>query len=133
MSKKAVFTMKLEPELRTEFMAAAEAAHRPASQVLRELMREFVQRQREAREYDEFLRRKVEAGRASMRAGLGQSNDEVEAEFAARRADVADREYGLFGRPRRSKTGRCQGRCRLDQAALGLRLPSFSVDLLGFR
>ena len=49
MSKQAVFTMKLEPELRAEFMAEAEAAHRPASQVLRELMREFVQRQRESR------------------------------------------------------------------------------------
>ena len=70
--------VKLEPELRAEFMAEAEAAHRPASQVLRELMRE----------YDEFLRRKVEAGRASMRAGLGRPNDEVEAEFAARRASV---------------------------------------------
>lgn len=90
MSKEAVFTMKLEPELRDEFMAEAEAAHRPASQILRELMREFVQRQREAREYDEFLRRKVEAGRASMRAGLGQSNDEVEAEFAAKRAQIVD-------------------------------------------
>ncbi len=89
MSKEAVFTMKLEPELRAEFMAEAEAAHRPASQVLRELMREFVQRQREAREYDEFLRRKVEAGRSSMRAGLRRSNDEVEAEFAARRASAA--------------------------------------------
>jgi predicted transcriptional regulator len=92
MSKDAVFTMKLEPELRAEFMAAAEAAHRPASQVLRELMREFVQRQREAREYDEFLHRKVEAGRVSMRAGRGRSNDEVEADFAARRADVANHE-----------------------------------------
>lgn len=51
MSKEAVFTMKLEPELRADFMAETEAAHRPASQVLRELMREFVQRQREAREY----------------------------------------------------------------------------------
>lgn len=88
MSKEAVFTMKLEPELRAEFMAEAEAAHRPASQILRELMREFVQRQREVREYDEFLRRKVESGRASMRAGLGRSNEEVEAEFAARRDQV---------------------------------------------
>ena len=86
MSKEAVFTMKLEPELRAEFMA--EAAHRPASQVLRELMREFVQRQREAREYEDFLRHKVEAGRASMRAGRGRPNDEIEAEFAARRASV---------------------------------------------
>jgi predicted transcriptional regulator len=88
MSKEAVFTMKLEADLRSEFMAEAEAARRPASQVLRELMREFVQRQRDAREYDDFLRVKVEAGRASMRAGLGKSNDEVEAAFAARRASV---------------------------------------------
>jgi predicted transcriptional regulator len=90
MPKEAIFTMKLEPELRAEFMAAAMTAHRPASQVVRELMREFVQRQREALEYDVFLRRKVEAARASMRAGQGQTNDEVEAEFAARRADVAN-------------------------------------------
>ena len=62
MPKEAVFTMKLEPGLRAEFMAEAEAAHRPASQVLRELMREFVQRQREAREHDEFLRRKARSG-----------------------------------------------------------------------
>jgi len=88
MSKEAVFTMKLEPELRADFMAEAEAVHRPASQVLRELMREFVQRQREAREYDEFLSRKVDAGRASMRAGVSHSNDEVEAIFSARRAVV---------------------------------------------
>lgn len=89
MSKEAVFTMKLEPELRAEFMAEAEAAHRPASQVLRELMREFVQRQREAREYEKFLGSKVEAGRSSMRAGIGHSNEEVEATFAAKRAVVA--------------------------------------------
>ncbi len=90
MSKEAVFTMKLEPELRAEFMAEAEATHRPASQVLRELMREFVQRQRNTREYDDFLSGKVEASRVSMRAGVGRSNEAVEAEFAARRAAVAD-------------------------------------------
>ena len=91
MSKEAVFTMKLEPELRAEFIAEADAAHRPASQVLRELMREFVRRQREQREYDAFLTRKVEAGRASMRAGQGRSNQEVESEFAARRARAKSR------------------------------------------
>jgi len=46
MSKEAVFTLKLESDLRVAFMSEAQAAHRPASQVLRELMREFVQRQR---------------------------------------------------------------------------------------
>ncbi|MEI7432323.1 MAG: antitoxin of toxin-antitoxin stability system, partial [Betaproteobacteria bacterium] len=81
MTKKAVFTMKLEPALRAEFLAVAIAAHRPASQVVRELMREFIQRQREVQGYDEFLRRKGEAARLSLRAGIGGSNDELEAEF----------------------------------------------------
>lgn len=89
MLKEAVFTMKLEAELRDEFMAEAQASHRPASQILRELMREFVQRQQEAREYDRYLRRKVDAGRASVRTGRGRSNEDVEATFAARRAAAA--------------------------------------------
>jgi predicted transcriptional regulator len=88
MSKEAVFTMKLEPTLRAEFVAAAEAMHLPASQVVRDLMREFIKRQGEAREYDAFLRQKVEAGREAMRAGIGRSHEEVEAAFAARRARV---------------------------------------------
>ena len=86
MSKIAVFTMKLEPELREQFMAEAAASHRPASQVLRELMRDFIERQQQVRAYDAFLAGKVEAGRLSMRAGVGRSNDEIETEFAARRA-----------------------------------------------
>ncbi len=89
MSKEAVFTMKLEPQLRAEFLEEAEAAHRPASQVLRELMREFIQHQREAREYDTFLKSKVEIARTSMHAGSGRLNDEVEAVFAARRDQAA--------------------------------------------
>lgn len=88
MSKQAVFTMKLEAELREEFMAESEAAHRPASQILRDLMREFVQRQRQAREYEDFLRRKIETARQSMQSSQGIANDEVEAEFAERRARV---------------------------------------------
>ncbi len=85
MSKEAVFTMKLESKLRTEFMAEVEASHRPASQIVRDLMREFIQRQREKREYDAFLRQKVLAARSSMRERKGRSNDEVEAKFRKRR------------------------------------------------
>jgi predicted transcriptional regulator len=88
MSKQAVFTMKLEPELREQFMAEAEASHRPASQIVREMMRQFVQTQRESREYEAFLQRKVDIARVSMQAGEGLTNDEVEAQFAARRAQV---------------------------------------------
>lgn len=87
MPKPAIFTMKLEPELRAAFMAEAEACHRPASQVVRELMRDFVEQQREHRA---FLHRKVEAARISVHAGQGRSNDAVEADFAARRARSTD-------------------------------------------
>jgi hypothetical protein len=86
--KEAVFTMKLEAELRDAFMAEAEAAHRPASQIVREMMRNFVQSQAEARGYDAFLRRTVDAARISVQAGRGRSNDEIEARFAARRAEI---------------------------------------------
>jgi predicted transcriptional regulator len=86
MSKEAVFTMKLEPELRDAFMAEAEASHRPASQVVRELMREFIERQRQAREYETFLRVKVDAARAQVASGEVASEADVEARFSARRA-----------------------------------------------
>ncbi len=83
MPKAAVFSMKLEADLRDEFMAAAEASHRPASQVVRELMRAFI---REQHEHTAFLQKKVDKARASIREGRGRSHDEVEADFAARRA-----------------------------------------------
>ncbi|KEY57016.1 CopG family ribbon-helix-helix protein [Serratia sp. DD3] len=85
MTKQAVFTMKIEPELRSEFMAATNAIHRPASQVMRELMREFIKKQKDMQEYNQFLQAKVDAGRASMQAGKGRSNDDVEAKFSALR------------------------------------------------
>jgi len=49
MPKEAVFTLKLKSNLRAAFVSEAQASHRPASQILRELMREFVERQRPAR------------------------------------------------------------------------------------
>ncbi len=62
MPKEAMFTLKLEPELREQFMAEAEATHRPASQLVREFMRDFIRRQREAREHDAWVRAEVEQG-----------------------------------------------------------------------
>ncbi|MBB5685785.1 antitoxin of toxin-antitoxin stability system [Sphingobium boeckii] len=81
--------MKLESDLRADFIAETKALHRPASQVVRELMREFVERQREKREHSAFLQKKVQAARVSMRAGHGYSNEDIEAEFAAKRSQSA--------------------------------------------
>lgn len=94
MSKEAVFTMKLEPELRDAFMAEAEASHRPASQVVRELMREFIERQQQAREHDAFLRAKVDVARAQIASGLVASDVDVEARAAASRAALRARAGG---------------------------------------
>jgi predicted transcriptional regulator len=88
MSKEAVFTMKLESDLRAAFMAEAEATDRPASQILREMMREFIQRQRQAREYEAFLAQKVALARESVAADRGIDHAAVEAEFAKKRAEI---------------------------------------------
>lgn len=88
MPKEAVFTMKLEADLRDTFMDAAAAEDRPASQVMRELMRSYIEQRQQARDYDEYLRRKVDLARASMHAGRGRSNAEVGAAFAAKRDKV---------------------------------------------
>jgi predicted transcriptional regulator len=88
MSKESVFTMKLEPELRDAFMAAARASDRPASQIVREMMRDFVQHQQGARAYDAFLHDKVDHARGQIASGQYASAQEVEARFAARRASL---------------------------------------------
>ncbi|MCF4167489.1 antitoxin of toxin-antitoxin stability system [Zavarzinia compransoris] len=92
MTKEAVFTMKLEPELRAAFMTAAASEDRPASQVVRELMRRYIEERRQAHEYDDFLRGKVEAGRADIAAGRHRAQEDVEADFAALRAAALNKD-----------------------------------------
>ena len=62
MSKEAVFTLKLEADLRDAFMKEAEESHRPASQIVREFMRDFVKKQQDARDYDAWFRADIEQG-----------------------------------------------------------------------
>ena len=46
MSKEVNMTFRVEPDLRSSFSEAAELEHRPAAQVLRDFMREYVERAR---------------------------------------------------------------------------------------
>lgn len=87
MSKEAVFTLKIETELRDNFMAAARKAHRPASQIARDLMREFVEKQN----YDEYVALKVAEGRAQALAGQVVSNEDVEAAAQAHLSELTCR------------------------------------------
>jgi len=88
-AKEAVFKLTLESDLREAFLAEAAAMDRPAAEVVRDLMREFVERQRRAREYETFLHQKVAQARRSMATGTGRPDAEVAADFATRRADGA--------------------------------------------
>src|SRR5208337_4573641 len=81
MAKEAVFTVKLESDLRDAFAAEAEAVHRPASQLVREFMREFVARQREAREHDAWFRAEVQQALNNPRPSV--SHDAVMEETRA--------------------------------------------------
>ena len=85
MAKEAVFTMKLEPELRDAFMAAARHDDRPASQIVREFMRDFV---KQDREYVTWLKRKVDEARADIEAGRVYTQEEVEAHMDKLMADL---------------------------------------------
>lgn len=89
--KEAVFTMKLEPELRDAFMAAARNADRPASQIVREFMRDYVQQDRG---YLAWLQRRVETSREDIRAGRVHSHDEVVAEMDKLVAELELRSRG---------------------------------------
>lgn len=42
MSKEVQMSIKMEPELRARFMAAAAGRHRPAAQIIRDLMRLYI-------------------------------------------------------------------------------------------
>jgi predicted transcriptional regulator len=89
MSKEAVFTVKLESELRDAFAAEVAATHRPASQIIREFMREFVQRQREAREHDAWFRAEVQRALDDPRSSI--PHDAVMEETRAIVARIANR------------------------------------------
>jgi len=70
MPKEAVFTLKLETDLRDAFLAEAASAHRPASQLVREFMRDFIEKQREAREHDRWFRAQVQTSLDDPRPGI---------------------------------------------------------------
>jgi antitoxin component of RelBE/YafQ-DinJ toxin-antitoxin module len=84
MAKEAVFTLKIEEDLRDAFMAEAAAMDRPASQLVREFMRDFVRARREEREHDAWFRAEVEKALKDKRPTI--PDEEVEKRFARMRA-----------------------------------------------
>lgn len=82
----ATFTFRLDESLKADFTTAAKACDRTGAQLLRDFMREFVQRQQDAENHDAWFRRQVQIGLESANAGQLIPAADVESHFAARRA-----------------------------------------------
>lgn len=86
----ATFTFRVDDALKTEFSSAAKSLDRTGAQLLRDFMRDFVQKQNDA-QYEASLRRQIQAGLDSANAGRLVPHAQVQAQFAARRANHDDR------------------------------------------
>ena len=93
MPKESVFTLKLETELRDAFMSEAEAAHRPASQIVRDFMRDFVTKKQEARDYEVWLAEDIARGlkEADDPKTKWYTHDEVLANMERQRQSLLER------------------------------------------
>lgn len=90
MPKNAVFEMELEAQLHKAFITEVALEDRTASQVMSDLIRNYINERQDARSYREYLRRKVDAARVSMHNGKGMSNDELEMIYSARRKQAME-------------------------------------------
>ncbi len=87
----STFTLRVDDGLKEAFTQAAKAADRTGAQIIRDFMREYVQRSREDAAYEAWFRAKVEAGRMDVRQGRIAEAEEVEARAATRRSGLMAR------------------------------------------
>jgi len=80
------YRITVDEDLLRRFEATAFAQQRTGEQVLRDLMLAFIGRPND--DYDAWFIRQVQIGIDAANAGQLVSNEEVEAEFAARRAET---------------------------------------------
>ena len=87
------FTFRVDDELKSAFAESAKAQDRTAAQLLRVLMRDAVQRQREAREHDAWFRGEVERGmrEADDPAVRRIPHEDVRSNWRRQRAELAKR------------------------------------------
>ncbi|MBK5144551.1 ribbon-helix-helix protein, CopG family [Budviciaceae bacterium BWR-B9] len=84
MPNQTTFTIKLETELKDAFTKIAETEHCSVSQVMRDLMQQYIERH----EYKHFLEDKVTSARASIANGQSIPHQDAKAIFKTRREKV---------------------------------------------
>lgn len=85
----ATLNLRIDTELKAAFLEAAKAMDRNGSQLIRDFMRETVQRQ-----HDEWFRKQVEAGMTQAERGEVISAEAVEASAAAWRKQATEKLAG---------------------------------------
>lgn len=70
--KNTTFTMKLELKLRNQFMKAAAHAHRPASQLVRDFMRTYVEREKNHQFAVEAHRQSLSIAKRAVQEGTDE-------------------------------------------------------------
>jgi predicted transcriptional regulator len=87
MSATTTFAFQVDEQLMEEFLRLADSRNSDGGQLLREFMHDFVQQASDP-EYDAWFREQVQIGIDDANAGCLIPSEEVEAEFAARRAET---------------------------------------------
>ncbi|MDH4413727.1 MAG: hypothetical protein QE484_10490 [Rhizobium sp.] len=85
MAHKAHIQIDLDPKLAEDFAAAVTSAKTSESDVLREMVQDYVERQKVDSGYRQFLEAKVARGREDVVAGEVVAADDAERMFAERR------------------------------------------------
>jgi predicted transcriptional regulator len=63
MAKEVQMSIKLEADLRTQFMQVADKVHRPAAQIIREMMRAFITAHEEPNDETINVMKEIENGK----------------------------------------------------------------------
>ena len=87
MASKVNITLQVDSDLLEAFMDELNLQDESPSHAVEGLMRDYVDDRKHARDYDEYIRKKVEAAFEDIRAGRVFSHEEIAAKYAAKREE----------------------------------------------
>lgn len=80
-------TFEIDEQLKQQFLELAKSRNCSAEELLPHLIRQFIEAESDP-DYNEWFRQQVQIGMDDIAAGRWVSSEEVEAEFAALRAET---------------------------------------------
>jgi predicted transcriptional regulator len=87
----STFTLRVDASLKEAFTEVARMQDRSGAQLIRDYMREVVQKAHSQEAYEQWCARKVAEGRADARLGHVADNETVTAQAAERRKQLLAR------------------------------------------